>query len=74
MYIMDTPRIFETRFLSRHVLLVSFNAHKRVGDQECFIPRDTVANGPGEKAAHMGARVPSGQVTNVSNSLDAWLH
>jgi hypothetical protein len=34
------------------VLLVSFNAHTRAGDQECFIPRATMAIAPGEKAAH----------------------
>jgi hypothetical protein len=34
------------------MLLVSFNAHTCVGDQECFIPRATVAIVPGEKAAH----------------------
>ncbi len=34
------------------MLLVSFNdAHTRVGDQECFIPRATRAIAPGEKAA-----------------------
>jgi hypothetical protein len=44
------------------VLLVSFNAHTCVGDQECFIPRATIMmawqvrlhslSEPGEKAAH----------------------
>jgi hypothetical protein len=34
------------------VLLVSFNVHTRVGDQECFIPRATMAIAPGEEAAH----------------------
>ncbi len=34
------------------MLLVSLNAHTRVGDQECFIPRATMAVAPGEKAAH----------------------
>ncbi len=34
------------------MLLVSFNAHTRAGDQECFIPRATMAIVPGEKAAH----------------------
>ncbi len=33
------------------MLLVSFNAHTHVGDQECFIPRATRAIEPGEKAA-----------------------
>jgi hypothetical protein len=47
------PRRFllsETRFLGRPVLLVSFNAHTCVGDQECFIPRATMAIVPGEEA------------------------
>jgi hypothetical protein len=34
------------------MLLVSFNAHTRLGDQECFIPRANMAIAPGEKAAH----------------------
>jgi hypothetical protein len=34
------------------VLLVSFNAHTCVSDQECFIPRTTMAIVPGEKAAY----------------------
>jgi hypothetical protein len=34
------------------VLLVSFNAHTYVGDQECFIPRATMTTVPGEKANH----------------------
>ncbi len=31
---------------------VWFYAHKRVGDQECFILRATMAIAPGEKDAH----------------------
>ncbi len=34
------------------MLLVSFNSHTCVGDQESFIPRATMAIVPGEKAAH----------------------
>jgi hypothetical protein len=34
------------------VLLISFNAYTRAGDQECFIPHSTMAIAPGEKAAH----------------------
>ncbi len=33
------------------MLLVSFNAHTRVGDQECFVPRASMAIAPGKKAA-----------------------
>ncbi len=38
-------------FIGRSVLLVSFNAHTCVGDQDWFIPRATMAIVPGEKAA-----------------------
>ncbi len=41
----------ETRFRGKPVLLVSFNMHTCVGDQEKFIPRTTMALVPGEKAA-----------------------
>ncbi len=34
------------------MLLVSFDAHTCVGDQECLIPRVTMAIVPGEKAVH----------------------
>jgi hypothetical protein len=34
------------------VLLVSFNAHTCLGDQEVFIPRATMTSAQGEKAAH----------------------
>jgi hypothetical protein len=33
-------------------------AGRRVGDQECFIPRATMAIVPGEKAAHKGSLPP----------------
>ncbi len=44
----------ETRFHCLPVLLVSesFDEHTCVGDQECFIPRTTMAIVPGEKVAH----------------------
>ncbi len=48
---MDIHSFLKTRFRGRPVLLVSFNAHTRVGDQEFFIPRATMAIAPGEKAA-----------------------
>jgi hypothetical protein len=51
-YIHGYSELSETRFRGRPVLLVSFNAHARVGDQECFIPRTTMAIALGEKAAH----------------------
>ena len=41
-----------TRFLGRSVLLVSFNAHTCVCDQEWFITRATMAIMLGQKAAH----------------------
>ncbi len=44
------------------MLLVSFNAHTRAGDQECFIPRAAMAIAPGEKAAHKRL---NGTATNV---------
>ena len=59
-YIVVYPWIFLAFWnqIARHwqaalaVLLVSFNVHTRVGDQECFIPHATMAIAPGEKAAH----------------------
>jgi hypothetical protein len=53
-YIHGYSWVSETRFRGRPVLLVSFDAHTCVGDQEsrCFIPRATMAIVPGEKAAH----------------------
>ncbi len=48
---MDIPG-FLIRFCGRPVLLVSFNVHTCVGDQECFISHTTMAIVPGEKAAH----------------------
>ncbi len=41
-----------TRFSGRPVLLVSFNAHTCVDDQEYFIPLATMAIVPGRKAVH----------------------
>ncbi len=46
------------RLLGRPVLLVSFNAHTCVGDQECFIPRATMAIVPGDKAVHIRLTYP----------------
>jgi hypothetical protein len=60
-YIHGYSELSETRFRRRPVLLVSesFNVHKRVGDQECFIPRATMAIAPGVKAAHKSStRLP----------------
>ena len=42
----------EARFLGRPVLLVSFNVHTFVGDQQCFIARATLAIVPGGKVVH----------------------
>jgi hypothetical protein len=55
-YIHGYSELSEARFRRRPVLLVSFNVHTRVGDQECFIPRATMAIAPGEKAAHKKAQ------------------
>ncbi len=43
---------FWNQISRRPVLLVSLNAYTRAGDQECFIPRATMAIAPGEKVAH----------------------
>jgi hypothetical protein len=48
------------------VLLVSFNAHTCVGDQECFIPRATMASAPGEKAAHKRLNPTAANVPRLS--------
>jgi hypothetical protein len=48
------------------VLLVSFNAHTRVGDQEWFIPRATMAIAPGEKAAHKRLNPTAANVPRLS--------
>jgi hypothetical protein len=40
---MDIPSFLKPDFLCRPVLLVSFNLHTCVGDQECFIPCATMA-------------------------------
>ncbi len=52
------PWIFQaffSRFLSRSVLLVSFNAHPCVGDQDWFIPRATMAIVPGDRRPTKGS-------------------
>ncbi len=51
-YIHGYSSLSKTRFRGLPVLLVSFNAHTCVVDQEYFIPRATMAIVPGEKAAH----------------------
>jgi hypothetical protein len=48
------------------VLLVSFNAHKRVGDQECFIPLAIMASAPGEKAARKWLNPTAANVPRLS--------
>ncbi len=48
------------------MLLVSFNAHTRVGDQECLIPRATMAIAPGEKAAHKRLNQTAANVPRLS--------
>jgi hypothetical protein len=48
------------------VLLVSFNAHTRVGDQECFIPRATMAIAPGENEAHKRLNPTAANVPSLS--------
>jgi hypothetical protein len=48
------------------VLLVSFNAHTRVGDQEYFIPRANMAIAPGEKAAHKRINPTAANVPHLS--------
>ncbi len=48
------------------MLLVSFNAHMRVGDQECFVPRATMAIAPGEKAAYKRLNQTAANVPRLS--------
>ena len=48
------------------MLLVSFNAHMGVGDQECFIPRATMAIAPGDKAAHKRLNPTAANVPRLS--------
>ncbi len=48
------------------MLLVSFNAHTRVGDQECFIPRATMAIAPGGQAAHKRLNPTAANVPRLS--------
>ncbi len=51
-------------------MLVSFHAHTRhvtrVGDQEWFIPRATMAIVPGEKAAHKRLNTTAANVPRLS--------
>ena len=56
-------KLSETRFWCRPVLLVSFNAHTCVGDQECFIPRATVAAPPWQ--VRQGKRLPTKGLTRL---------
>ncbi len=66
-YIHGYSKLSETRFRGRPVLLVSFNAHTHVGnDQECFIPRATMANAPGGKAAHKRLNPTAANVPRLS--------
>ncbi len=48
------------------MLLVSFNEHTRVGDQQCFIPRATMAIAPGEKAAHKSLNLTAANIPRLS--------
>jgi hypothetical protein len=48
------------------VLLVSFIAHTRVGHQEYFIPRATMAIAPGEKAAHKRLNPTAANIPRLS--------
>ncbi len=48
------------------MLLVSCNAHTRVGDQECFIPRATMAIAPGEKANHKRLNLTAANAPRLS--------
>ncbi len=48
------------------MLLVSFNAYTRAGDQECFISRATMAIAPGEKAAHKRLNPTAANVPRLS--------
>jgi hypothetical protein len=65
-YIHGYSELSETRFRGLPVLLVSFNVHTRVGDQECFIPRATMAIAPGEKAAHKRLNPTAANVPRLS--------
>jgi hypothetical protein len=67
-YIHGYSELSETRFRRRPVLLrlVSFNLHTRVSDQECFIPRATIAIAPGEKAAHKRLSPTAANVPRLS--------
>ena len=69
----DIPSFLKPDFAAGPMLLVSFNAQTCVGDQECFIPRATMASAPGEKAAHKrlnptaANEIPSMMWTNQVN-------
>jgi hypothetical protein len=65
-YIHGYSKLSETRFRGRPVLLVSFNVHTREGDQECFIPRATMAIAPGDKAAHKRLNPTAANVPRLS--------
>jgi hypothetical protein len=53
---MDIPTILKPDFAA---CPCCWYAHTRAGDQECFIPRATMAIAPGEKAATKGStRLP----------------
>jgi hypothetical protein len=48
------------------VLLVSFNVHTCVGNQEGFIPRATMAIAPGENTAHKRLNPTAANVPRLS--------
>ncbi len=48
------------------MLLVSFNSHTCVCDQECFIPSATMASAPGEKAADKRLNPTAANVPRLS--------
>ena len=62
----DIPSFLKPDFAAGPMLLVSFNAHTCVGDQECFIPRATMASAPGEKAAHKRLNPTAANVPRLS--------
>jgi hypothetical protein len=65
-YIHGYSQNSETRFRGRPVLLVSFNAHTRVGESRVFIPRATMAIAPGDKAAHKRLNPTAANVPRLS--------
>jgi hypothetical protein len=44
----------------------SYSMHKRVGDQECFIPHATMAIARGEKAAHIRLNPTAANIPRLS--------